>query len=108
MSVITVTDAAWSKIKENLDMMGAKTIVIGINRRGCNGYSYTYNPKFEPSSNPQSLENDGFYIEVEPFAERYLIGSELDFDGDSQFSKHFLFKNPNATGECGCGESVSF
>jgi iron-sulfur cluster assembly protein len=36
----------------------------------------------------------------------YIKGTEIDFI-DEGFNQVFKFKNPNATGECGCGESFS-
>ncbi|MFN4186350.1 MAG: HesB/IscA family protein, partial [Hyphomonas sp.] len=36
----------------------------------------------------------------------YLIGSEIDFETTKLASK-FVFRNPNQTDACGCGESVT-
>jgi iron-sulfur cluster assembly protein len=36
----------------------------------------------------------------------FLIGGAID-DEVSKFSAKFVFKNPNETDACGCGESVT-
>ena len=34
----------------------------------------------------------------------YLLGTEMDYK-EEEFSSSFVFKNPNETERCGCGES---
>ncbi|MNT72005.1 Iron-sulfur cluster insertion protein ErpA [compost metagenome] len=36
----------------------------------------------------------------------YLLGTVMDFE-QSKMGSSFTFKNPNQTGACGCGESVT-
>lgn len=106
--IISVTDRAWKKVHENLTREGMKTVIIGLNQRGCNGHSYTFDLRKNASTHPQAIEDNGHYIEVDPAAEIFLIGSELDFTGDDIFNQHFIFNNPNVDSSCGCGESVNF
>jgi iron-sulfur cluster assembly protein len=44
---------------------------------------------------------------VDKLAELYVMGSEIDYKEDFAGS-HIEIINPNATGSCGCGESVGF
>ena len=41
---------------------------------------------------------------IDPKAIMYLLGTEMDYKKD-KFSSQFIFKNPNETERCGCGES---
>ena len=45
-------------------------------------------------------------IVVDPESMTLIQGTEIDFI-DEGLNQVFKFKNPNATGECGCGESFS-
>ena len=45
-------------------------------------------------------------IVVDPEIMTLIQGTEIDFI-DEGLNQVFKFKNPNATGECGCGESFS-
>ena len=52
------------------------------------------------------LDNDGFRVFVDPFSAQYLNGVTIDHVSSMQGSG-FTFKNPNATGGCGCGSSFN-
>ena len=47
-------------------------------------------------------------VEVKVFVDAgaimYLLGTEMDYKKE-EFSSSFVFKNPNETERCGCGES---
>jgi iron-sulfur cluster assembly protein len=45
-------------------------------------------------------------ILVDPFSAQYLEGTELDYV-KTLTESGFTFKNPNASGGCGCGSSFS-
>ena len=45
-------------------------------------------------------------ILVDPKALMYVIGTEMDFV-ENRLGAEFVFNNPNAKGECGCGESFN-
>ena len=51
------------------------------------------------------LSDKGVEVYIEPKATMFLLGTVMDFE-QSKMSSGFTFKNPNQTGECGCGESV--
>ena len=51
------------------------------------------------------LVNDyQFPLYIEDKAVMYVIGTQMDFIKE-EFGERFIFKNPNQTSECGCGES---
>ena len=106
MNTITVSQEAWAKIHEKLEASASKTVIIGINETGCNGYSYTFTTSKELPLQNYIQEQDHF-VTVDQAALPFIQGSTLEWSGDDIFSKHFIFTNPNSTGECGCGESFS-
>ncbi|XP_006361500.2 iron-sulfur cluster insertion protein ErpA-like [Solanum tuberosum] len=50
------------------------------------------------------IEEKGVKILIDPKALMHVIGTEMDF-ADDKLRSEFIFVNPNATGQCGCGES---
>ena len=53
------------------------------------------------------VEDKGVRILIEPKAVLFLIGSEIDFETTQASASKFVFRNPNETDACGCGESVT-
>jgi len=53
------------------------------------------------------IEEKGVRVIVDSKALMFLIGTEMDFVED-EIKSEFVFNNPNAKGECGCGESFNF
>lgn len=43
---------------------------------------------------------------VDPMATMYVAGTVMDWE-ETELSAEFTFRNPNAKGECGCGESFN-
>jgi iron-sulfur cluster assembly protein len=54
----------------------------------------------------QVFENQGVKIVVGLKSLAYIDGTEMDFVKQG-VNEGFEFSNPNAKGECGCGESFS-
>jgi iron-sulfur cluster assembly protein len=52
------------------------------------------------------VEDKGVTVLIDPKAVLFLLGTEMDFE-ISKLSSGFVFRNPNQTSACGCGESVS-
>jgi iron-sulfur cluster assembly protein len=79
---------------------------VGVKNGGCAGMSYTmdFAEKLEPFD--EVVEDKGVKIIVDPKALMFLLGTEMDFRTD-KLGASFVFNNPNQTGSCGCGESVS-
>ena len=52
----------------------------------------------------RKLLDKGVKVLIDPKAIMYLLGTEMDYKKE-KFSSQFVFKNPNETERCGCGES---
>jgi iron-sulfur cluster assembly protein len=104
--VITLSDNAANRIKEII--LGAKSnsigVRIGVKSGGCAGMSYNmkYTKKINP--NDEVIEDKGVKVFIDSAAVMYLLGTEMDYKKE-EFSSSFVFKNPNETERCGCGES---
>ena len=58
----------------------------------------------DKKANDEVIEDKGVKVFIDPAAIIYLLGTEMDYKKE-KFSSQFIFKNPNETERCGCGES---
>ena len=104
--VIKLSDNAANRIKEIMSKADDKTIGVrvGVKSGGCAGMSYMMEYAKEAKKNEEVIEDKGVKVFIDANAVMYLLGTEMDYKKD-KFSSQFVFKNPNETERCGCGES---
>ena len=104
--IITLSDNAAKRIKEIMSSADNNSVGVrvGVKSGGCAGMSYVmeYTKKINPSD--EMIEEKGVKVFIDPSAVMYLLGTEMDYKKE-EFSSSFIFKNPNETERCGCGES---
>ena len=104
--VIKLSDKAANRIKEIISVSDDNTlgVRIGVKSGGCAGMEYVLEYAKHINPNDEMIEDKGVKVFIDPSAIIYLIGTEMDFKKE-EFSSSFVFKNPNETERCGCGES---
>jgi len=105
--MITVTDTASKKIKQNLSKRGKGVgIRIGVKTTGCSGLAYVleYVDKYDAEVGIINYSQKDFAILVSAKDEPYLKGLTMDWVRNG-LNEGFEFKNPNERDRCGCGES---
>ena len=104
--IIKLSDNAASRIKEIMSEAdnSAIGVRVGVKSGGCAGMSYTMEYAKEVKKNEEVIEDKGVKVFIDPNAIIYLLGTEMDYKKE-KFSSQFVFKNPNETERCGCGES---
>ena len=106
--VVTLSDAAAARVKEIMAKAEQPYagLRVGVKNGGCAGQEYVleYAATAEPLD--EVIEDKGVTILIEPKAVLFLIGSEIDYE-TTKLSSKFVFRNPNETDACGCGESVT-
>ena len=104
--IITLSDSAALRIKEIMSNAekNALGVRVGVKSGGCAGMSYVMEYAKEINPNDEVIEQKGVKLFVDPGAVMYLLGTEMDFKKE-ELSSTFVFKNPNETERCGCGES---
>ena len=106
--VVSLTDRAAERIKEI--MAKAETpyagLRVGVKNGGCAGSEYVLEYAAAAGPLDETVEEKGVTILIEPKAVLFLIGTEIDYEVTRLASK-FVFRNPNQTDACGCGESVT-
>jgi iron-sulfur cluster assembly protein len=109
MSTITLSPAALTHLKNNMDSCPPNTvgIRIGLQDAGCSGFSYTMDFTAEQSAEDQVFEFEGIKILMNPEVFKFLKGTEITLAQDGVNSV-LEFNNPNVVNACGCGESFQF
>jgi len=104
--VITLSNNAAERIKKIMSRAenSAIGVRIGVKSGGCAGMSYVMEYAKEIKPNEEIIEDKGVKVFIDPNAIMYLLGTEMDYK-EEKFSSQFVFKNPNETERCGCGES---
>ena len=104
--IITLSENAAIRIKEIMSKAesNAVGVRVGVKSGGCAGMSYIMEYTKEINPNDEIIEEKGVKLFVDSGAIMYLLGTEMDYKKE-EFSSSFVFKNPNETERCGCGES---
>jgi iron-sulfur cluster assembly protein len=108
-AILTVTDAAAERVRQIIAAAGKPVagVRLGIKKGGCAGMSYTMDIAEAASKGDDVVDlGSGARVLVDPAAVLFLLGTEMDFTVD-KLSARFVFRNPNETSACGCGESVT-
>ena len=106
---IVITASAADEIRKQRDKRGNpdSKIRVGIRGGGCTGFTYVFEWAEQIRASDREFSGHGVSIVVDPKSLVYLAGMELDFVR-GMMGHGFKFNNPNAKGDCGCGESVQF
>ena len=104
--VIKLSDKAANRIKEIISNAEKETlgVRVGVKSGGCAGMEYVLEYAKHINPNDEMIEDKGVKVFIDAGAIMYLLGTEMDYKIE-EFSSSFVFKNPNETERCGCGES---
>ena len=104
---ISLTEAAAERVRNYLvDRENGIGLRVGVKKTGCNGFAYVINYADAVEEADVVFEERGVKVVVDQKSLELIDGTEVDFVKDG-LNEAFRFRNPNVTGECGCGESFS-
>jgi iron-sulfur cluster assembly protein len=104
---ISLTPSAAERVQSYLARRGKGVgLRLGVTQTGCSGYSYVINYADEIDAADVVFEDKGIKVIVDPEALPLIDGTEVDFVKNG-LNEAFSFRNPNVSGECGCGESFN-
>ncbi|MFZ0871988.1 MAG: iron-sulfur cluster assembly accessory protein [Rhodanobacter sp.] len=104
---ITITPAASERMRHFLaSTPAAAGVRFGVKRTGCSGFAYVVDLAEAMDDGDQLVEVDGLPLIVNDKSLALVQGTVIDFQRQG-LNASFVFHNPNATGECGCGESFT-
>jgi iron-sulfur cluster assembly protein len=105
--VITLTDRAAERVRNYLAKRGAGIgLRLGIKKTGCSGFAYVVDYADAVSDSDVVFDTDDVKVIVDQQSLELIDGTEVDYVREG-LNEAFRFRNPNAAGECGCGESFS-
>jgi iron-sulfur cluster assembly protein len=104
---ISLTKPAADRVRSYLDARGNGVgLRLAVKKTGCNGFAYVINYADSVGETDVVFEQRGVKVIVDPKSLELIDGTEVDFVKEG-LNEAFRFRNPNITGECGCGESFS-
>lgn len=104
---ISLTQPAADRVRSYLVARGKGVgLRVGIKKTGCSGYAYVVNYADDVTDSDVVFIHHGVKVVVDKHCLDLIDGTEVDFVKQG-LNEAFRFRNPNVTGECGCGESFS-
>lgn len=104
---IQITPDARQRMREFLDRTpAAPGVRFGVKRTGCSGFAYVVELADAAGTDDTTVDVDGIPLIVNAKSLPLVEGTVIDFQRQG-INAAFVFHNPNATGECGCGESFT-
>ena len=103
---VTLSEAAAERVKALMAGKDAGYLRVGVKNGGCAGMEYVMDYVAEPDPLDERVEDQGVEIVIDSKSLLFLLGCQLDYEVTPLHAK-FVFKNPNETDACGCGESVT-
>ncbi len=107
-AVVSLTDAAAEQVKAIMAKADKPYagLRVGVKQGGCAGQEYVLSYAEDVGPIDEVITDKGVTILIEPKAVLYLVGTVIDYEATKLAAK-FVFRNPNETDACGCGESVT-
>ncbi len=104
---IVLSDKAANRVRDYLERHSdAVGLRLGVRKTGCSGWAYTVDFAETVGADDVVVESQGVKVVVAAGSLAFLDGVQVDFVREG-LNEKFAFENPNATSQCGCGESFS-
>lgn len=103
---IVLTSVAAERVHRYLEQEGGVALRVGVRKTGCSGWAYVVELAGEIGADDHLFEDQGVRLVVNSESLPLVDGSTIDFVTEG-LNRTFKFDNPNATEECGCGESFT-
>lgn len=106
--MITLTDAATTKVDELIKAEGEEDLALRVAVRpgGCSGFSYEMFFDSDIADDDTQASYGQVKVVVDASSAMLLEGATLDYK-DGLEESGFAINNPNAQRTCGCGQSFS-
>jgi iron-sulfur cluster assembly protein len=104
--IVTLTEPAAERVKELIAAGEKPYLRVGVKNGGCAGLEYVLAYADAPEKYDELVEDRGVNIVVAADSVLFLLGSQVDYE-TTRLASRFVFRNPNETDACGCGESVT-
>jgi iron-sulfur cluster assembly protein len=103
--MISVTEVAAKKIKDNLEKRGSGIgIRVGVRTTGCSGLAYVLEYVDATWEGSTSFRQNGFSVVIDNKDLPIVDNIQIDYVRQG-LNEGFEFTNPQEKDRCGCGES---
>jgi iron-sulfur cluster assembly protein len=106
LSGVFLTPAAADRVHDFMRREGGIGLRVDVRRTGCSGWAYDVGIARAIEDGDHEFEDQGVKVVVSDKALGMVAGTTVDFVHQG-LVREFRFRNPNVTGECGCGESFT-
>ena len=96
-----ITESAKNYLSEMIEQHKKKYVRLAVQGGGCSGFKYDW----DFTDEPEGKVVEGI-LELDPTAEMFVFGCTVDYVRELG-GNYLVVKNPNATAQCGCGESFA-
>ncbi len=103
---VELTEPAAARVREFMAREGGIGLRVDVRRTGCSGWAYDVGIARKAEDSDRVFESQGLKVVVSEKALGMVAGTTVDFVHEG-LTREFRFRNPNVTGECGCGESFT-
>ncbi|WP_397607591.1 HesB/IscA family protein [Silanimonas sp.] len=104
---VSLTPAAIDRARQYIAQQpGGAGLRFGVRKNGCSGFAYVVDVATAAGESDTVVEADGVSVFIDAASLPHVDGTEIDFVRRG-LNQEFVFRNPQATGECGCGESFT-
>lgn len=104
---IRMTARAIAHARRQITAHGSRGLRLGVTKSGCSGYMYKVDLVDEPLASDQKFSvGDDVVIFVDSSTLPLVRGTEIDYVTEG-LNSTLKFSNPNASAQCGCGESFA-
>ena len=104
---VTLTPAARERVSRYMteapETLGLR---FGVKRTGCSGWQHTADLARDAREGDTMFDSEGVHIYVDATSLSMVDGTVIDLV-KQRLGEAFVFRNPNAHAECGCGESFT-
>ncbi len=104
----TITDNAAKRIVKLIEDEDDQNVKLRISvlGGGCSGFQYNFDFDAKVDDSDLLFEKNGVEVVIDETSIEFINGSQLDYV-ETLGSAAFAITNPNATANCGCGNSFS-
>jgi len=109
MTHVTLTDSANTHLSNIVKEQNAQGVMLGVKGGGCSGFTYEWSvlEEIPDRFNPEDkLALKHGQLCIQPEAIMFILNTVIDFTSNVAGS-YLKIINPNATSQCGCGESFA-
>jgi len=104
---VVLSAAALSRVQRYLvEAPGSLGLRFGVSKAGCSGWQHVADLAKDEREGDTVFEQDGVRIYVDAISLPLVDGTQIDLV-KQRLGEQFVFRNPNASAECGCGESFT-